>query len=162
MNNCKPLISLLFCFFSICSFAQNGIKSYVQQNSVQIMSIEPDSTNFSDLEAIGNAIGDARVVMLGEQDHGDAPVFLAKRRLIKYLHEKKGFNVLAFEGDYFALNYGWEKLNKEKSEMESFKKIFILSGLIVKPLKACFLTTFQAPGKRQIQLLLPGLITRCF
>jgi erythromycin esterase len=106
MNKCKLPISLVFCFLSICSLAQDGIKSYVQKNSVQVMSVEPDSTNFSDLEAIGNAIGDARVVMLGEQDHGDAPVFLAKRRLIKYLHERKGFNVLAFESDFFGLNYG--------------------------------------------------------
>ena len=107
----------LHCYFLS---AQESVKKFVQQSSVPILTIEPDSVNFSDLEPIGNAIKDARIVMLGEQDHGDAPTFLAKTRLIKYLHEKKGFNVLAFEGDFFGLNDGWDNLGKTKPEIESF------------------------------------------
>ena len=105
---------------------QDKIKKFVEQTTVSISTIEPDSTNFSDLEVIGNAIDDSKIVMLGEQDHGDAPTFLAKTRLIKYLHEKKGFNVLAFESDFFGLNYGWENLIKEKNGIDSFirKNIF--------------------------------------
>jgi len=104
------------------------IKKYVQQNAVTITTNQPDSIDFSDLASMGNAIGDARIVFLGEQDHGDAPTFLAKTRLIKYLHEKKGFNVVAFESDFFALNYGWDKLSKTKPLVDSFlqKNIFPL------------------------------------
>lgn len=102
--------------------AQQAVKQFVKENTVAIASIQPELTNYDDLEVIGNAIADARVVMLGEQDHGDAPAFLAKTRLIKYLHEKKGFNVLAFESDFFALNDGWDKLNKQKGIIDTFLK----------------------------------------
>jgi len=90
---------------SLQAQGQDLIRDYVKSNAVRLASISPDSTDYADLEPIGLAIGDARVVMLGEQDHGDAPSFSAKTRLIKYLHEKKGFNVLAFESDFFGLNY---------------------------------------------------------
>lgn len=114
---------LFLLFLSLCVYcvsAQTEIKNYVEHNAVAIKIISPDSTNFDDLEAIGNAIGDAKIVMLGEQDHGDAPTFLAKTRLIKYLHEKKGFNVLAFESDFFGLNEGWDELNKNEDSIRSF------------------------------------------
>jgi len=106
--------------------AQKLIKDYVIKNAVTIKTVSPDSTDNSDLEPIGEAIGNANVVMLGEQDHGDAPTFLAKTRLVKYLHEKKGFNVLAFESDFFALNYGWDKTSKKSPIIDSFilKNIF--------------------------------------
>lgn len=98
-------LSLSLLLTTLTGTAQEKIKQYVQQHTVPIAAIQPDSTDYSDLAAIGDAIGESRIVMLGEQDHGDAPTFLAKTRLIKYLHEKKGFNVLAFESDFFALNY---------------------------------------------------------
>ena len=108
------LLTLFLIFATTVIFGQQKIKEYVLHNSIRISSISPDSTNYDDLSAIGNSIGNAQIVMLGEQDHGDASTFLAKTRLIKYLHEKKGFNVLAFESDFFGLNYGWNDLNKSK------------------------------------------------
>lgn len=115
MLNCLERAALLISFILASGApvrSQNDIKNYITDSSIAVIAIEPDSTDYSDLEPIGNAIGNARIVMLGEQDHGDAPTFLAKTRLIKYLHEKKGFNVLAFESDFMVLNYGWERINK--------------------------------------------------
>lgn len=102
------------------------IEAYVKQNTVSVKTISPDSSDYADLETFGNAIGDARIVMLGEQDHGDAPAFLAKTRLIRYLHEKKGFNVLAFEADFFGLNQGWDEANKDKLQFFLQGNIFPL------------------------------------
>lgn len=116
----KPFIIIIFVFIRLSVQGQHKIKNYVIERTIPIASIDPETISYADLEPIGNAIGDANIVMLGEQDHGDAPTFLAKRRLIKYLHEKKGFNILAFESDFFGLNYGWDQLNKTKPEMDSF------------------------------------------
>ena len=105
---CTKLFFILIVFCTISTKVQDGIKKYVQENTIPITSIESDSTNYCDLAALGEAIGNSKIVMLGEQDHGDAPAFLAKTRLIKYLREKKGVDVfvLVFESDFFGLNYG--------------------------------------------------------
>jgi erythromycin esterase len=114
-------LSLLLCL-SLPSLGQRKIKEYVKENMVSIQAISPDSLDFSDLEAIGNAIGDRRIVMLGEQSHGDGATMLAKSRLVKYLHEEKGFDVLAFEADFFALNAGWGDLPKNSGAVKDFFK----------------------------------------
>jgi erythromycin esterase-like protein len=97
-----------------------AIQAYVKQHTQPIATIDPAAPDNADLAAIGVAIGEARVVMLGEQDHGDGATFQAKTRLVKYLHEQKGFNVLVWESDFFALNHGWDSLPKQPAAMRAF------------------------------------------
>ena len=115
----KIILILTLIISTFSASGQNDIKKYVARNTNIIKTIQPDSLVFSDLEGVGRAIGDSRIVMLGEQDHGDAPTFLAKTRLIKYLHEQKGFNVLAFEDDFYTFNQGWDVLNKQKQNINA-------------------------------------------
>ena len=116
----KYLFFLQLLLITLPSSSQDAIKKFVQTNQISISTIADDTSKDDDLEPIGNAIGNASIVMLGEQDHGDAPAYLAKTRLIKYLHEKKGFNVLAFESDFFSLNEGWDKLPKQGQLIDTF------------------------------------------
>lgn len=129
MLNCLKRAGLLISLILAAGMpvrSQNDIKNFVADSSVLISAIEPDSTDYLDLEPIGNTIGNARIVMLGEQDHGDAPTFLAKTRLIKYLHEKKGFNILAFEADFVTLNYWGEQISKSGIDSLIKKSIPVL------------------------------------
>jgi erythromycin esterase len=54
------------------------------------------------LAGIGAAIGDARIVGMGEGSHGTSEFFAFKNRLFKYLVEKKGFTIFAMEAYWGA------------------------------------------------------------
>lgn len=54
------------------------------------------------LSAIGAAIGDARIVGMGEGSHGSSEFFAFKNRLFKYLVENKGFTVFGMEAAWGA------------------------------------------------------------
>ena len=80
--------------------------AWLSANTVPIHSIDPTrpADDFADLEPLRAAIGDSRVVILGEQSHGDGATFLAKGRLIKFLHQRMGFDVLAWEAGLFNVH----------------------------------------------------------
>jgi erythromycin esterase len=71
----------------------------LQATPVRIASAPGD--DFADLAPFGRAIAGARVVALDEQTHGGREEFLLKTRLLRYLHEKRGFDVLVLESGFF-------------------------------------------------------------
>ena len=75
--------------------------AWLQANAVPIRSLDPDAADFTDLMPLIAMIGKARVVQLGEQSHGDGATFAMKCRLARFLHEKCGFDVLAWESGLF-------------------------------------------------------------
>lgn len=70
---------------------------WLAEHAVPIRSIDPADEDFRDLQPLVKAIGNARVVQLGEATHGDGATFQAKGRLIRFLHQVMGFDVLAWE-----------------------------------------------------------------
>jgi len=54
-------------------------------------------------ERVIEAVGNARIVMLGEPSHGAGSAFSAKVRLIESLHERLGFDVLMWESGLIDL-----------------------------------------------------------
>jgi erythromycin esterase len=58
------------------------------------------SDDFSDLQFLKPLLEGKRVVQLGEASHGVAESNWAKVRLIKFLHQEMGFDVVAFESSF--------------------------------------------------------------
>ena len=88
---------------------------WLQQNAHEFASVDPANEDFSDLNSFGDAVGDARIVSMGEQTHGAGTVFDLKMRLVKYLHEKKGFDVLMMESSLFDVSRVWQLAQEGQS-----------------------------------------------
>lgn len=75
----------------------DSLRSFV----TPVRSIDPADTSFEDLEPLRERLRGVSVVMLGEQSHGDGATFLAKTRLVKFLHRELGYDVFAIESGLF-------------------------------------------------------------
>lgn len=96
---------LLFAIVTLHTYGQSTSRSpkakkewvaYAQQVAVPISS--RDSDDFSDLQFLIEQIGDKRIVWLGENVHDINDNNVLKFRLIRFLHQEMGYNVVAFEG----------------------------------------------------------------
>ena len=86
--------------------SENQVVDWISNNAIEIKTVEAGN-GFEDLLPIGEMIGDARIVSLGEPTHGNREVFQLKHRMIEYLVEEKGFNIFALEcpfGEAFDVN----------------------------------------------------------
>ncbi|HUU17445.1 MAG TPA: erythromycin esterase family protein [Sedimentisphaerales bacterium] len=102
-------------FFTVSSAEETPRKddfriAWLKQHAIPLRSIDPNDEDFSDLEPLLKVLRDVRIVQLGEQSHGDGATFHAKTRLIKFLHQELGFDVLAFESGLYTCRKAWELL----------------------------------------------------
>lgn len=75
---------------------------WLKTNAIPISTIDPMDEDYSDLNPLRTILQDVNIIMLGEQSHGDGTTFSAKVRLIKFLHQELGFDVLAFESSFYG------------------------------------------------------------
>lgn len=107
----KPFIFLFF--FPAVFFGCREEEHPVEREKVEaivphltpLRTIEPNDTLFDDLEPLTSILANKKIVLLGEQSHGDGATFLAKARLIQFLHQRLGFDVLAMESGLFDCEY---------------------------------------------------------
>lgn len=83
----------------------------VQANS-PIPLAAPASEDFSDLKAFGEAVGEKRIVLLDELTHGEHENFTLKARLVRYLHQHKGFGALVLESGLYDVAQIWQQPEK--------------------------------------------------
>lgn len=86
-----------------CADAQpleDATKAWLAANAARIETLDFGAT-FDDLRPLEDNLRDVRIVLLGEQCHLDGTTFRAKARLVRFLHEEMGFDVLAFESGLY-------------------------------------------------------------
>jgi erythromycin esterase len=88
--------------------------AWLRQHVAPVRSLDPADDNFTDLEPLRKAIGDARVVFLSEEWHGSGATFRARDRMIRFLHQKCGFDLLAFESGLYDCRKAWQLLQEGK------------------------------------------------
>jgi len=109
------LLIIVLLFLAGCRSKDSPEVQCLKEVSHNIKSIDFSSDN-SDLTFLKKILDDdsVKIVLLGEQSHMDGTTFIAKAKLIKYLHEELGFNVLAFESGLYDCNKAWEFINNTK------------------------------------------------
>ncbi|WP_291869885.1 erythromycin esterase family protein [Maribacter sp.] len=81
-----------FFFFLIAVFLLP--KNILAQKAISIEGQEP----YSFLNSI---VDNKRLVLLGEQTHGDGATFDEKVKIVKYLHENLGYNIIVLESGFY-------------------------------------------------------------
>jgi erythromycin esterase len=76
-----------------------AVVAELKQRAVPLATVEAGAKT-DDLAAFGKAVGDARIVALGEASHGTHEFFQMKHRLLEYLVKEKGFTVFAIEANW--------------------------------------------------------------
>ncbi len=96
--------------------------AWLGEHSVAVRTIDPADDDFSDLMPLIDQIGDSRVVALGEPSHGDGATFLAKSRLVRFLHEVMGFDVIVWESGLYDMYRVERALRAGESATSAWEK----------------------------------------
>jgi erythromycin esterase len=112
---------ILACAGGVSAAADARLES-LRQVSQPVRSIAPDDVDFSDLMPLVEKIGNARIVLLGEGSHGEGSTFLAKARMVRFLHQEMGFDVLAWESGLFDCEEVDRAMRSELSAYEAAQR----------------------------------------
>ena len=119
---CGIITVALLCWLltSISRKPQTIDVSRLAIENIHILNLPDSSINddYSDLEFLVQELVGKNIVVLGEALHYDGSTFRIKTRIIKFLHEKLGFNMLLFEGGIYDMHLLNERLINNPNEFE--------------------------------------------
>ena len=100
------LVTSLLCLiiFQSCKEIEDDLpenlnQTWLQQHVVTINSADPDISE-NNLSVLKEKIGDARIVGLGEANHGTTEFWGIRQKISKYLVEEMGFTAILMEAGF--------------------------------------------------------------
>lgn len=130
--------------------------AWLRDHAIPIRSVDPADGDVSDLRPLAPILADRRVVILGEATHGDGTAFLAKARLVRFLHRELGFDVLAFESGFYDCWKAWERIEAGGDPETAFRdSVFPIWTLSVQVQD--LIEHFAAEARSERPLVLAGI-----
>jgi erythromycin esterase len=96
--------------------------AYIKEHALVIHNTEPTNETYADLAPLKAVLSQVEVVGLGEQTHYDGHTFKAKTRLVKFLHQEMGYEVLAFESGFYDTYKAWQDIQIGKPAQTAARK----------------------------------------
>lgn len=119
-------------------YAQRDRQAPAEWKQALPIRLAPSSgDSFQDLEPLREQLSRARIVALGEALHGDGTTMRAKLRLVRFLHERCGFDVLAFESGLWDCARAFDALRRGGPDAREMASIGIF---------ACWTQSLQCDG----------------
>ncbi len=115
MNVKTPLFLFLLCA-TFTAKSQTSTFNSIQKDIINLGNVENGNEDFTDYVALNNLLADVEIVLLGEQSHGEATTYATKIKLVKYLHEELGFDLIVFESGFFEGRKAWDLIDSEEAE----------------------------------------------
>jgi erythromycin esterase len=94
--------------------------SSLSSHMFKLNSVDPEDDDFSDLVRLRELLKGVRIILLGEASHFDGTDFLAKTRLIRFLHSELGFDILAFEAGIYQMRLAWQAFRAGVDPQKAF------------------------------------------
>ena len=95
--------------------------SWLRANAQRLRTLEPNDQDFGDLEFLREVLRDTRVIFLGEGDNGGGSDVLAKTRLVRFLHEHMGFDVIVFLTGMHSSTAAWRASQMDPNPREALQ-----------------------------------------
>ncbi|MGG0777204.1 erythromycin esterase family protein [Bacillus rugosus] len=114
------IVCLVFTSFSASARAASEEKHWNRWIEQHAHPLDSTDASNKDLRFLKKVLKGKRIVQLGETTHGAGEINATKVRMIKYLHEELGYDVLAFESGFTDTNASY--LNTEQSTSKSTMK----------------------------------------
>jgi erythromycin esterase len=108
--------------FATTAQTSDTLQDWMASHAVAVRSIDAKDEDFSDLEPLMTAIGSSRVVQMGEPSHGAGSAFAAKVRIIKFLHERMGFDVLVWESGLYDVRLAQAAMRSAEDPVTAAKR----------------------------------------